>query len=102
MKVSIQGLKANNANPEFIHKYINDIEQIIKSIENYDERSGYRAKQYARYKIILKYLSITSWIDIIVHGRVVPEIEELINQLDNLSNNLISFYGEKFQQLAKG
>ena len=102
MKVSIQGLKANNANPEFIHKYISDIEQIIKSIENYDERSGYRAKQYARYKIILKYLSITSWIDIIVHGRVVPEIEELINQLDNLSNNLISFYGEKFQQLAKG
>lgn len=101
MKVSIQGLKANNANPEFVRRYIEDIEQMIKSIENYDETRGYMAKQEVRYKLMLKYLSVTSWIDIIVHGRVVPEIEQLIGQLDRLSNNLLSFYGEKFNQLAR-
>lgn len=101
MKVSIQGLKANNANPEFVRKYIDDIEQMIKSIENYDETRGFIAKQMVRYKLLLKYLSVTSWVDIIVHGRVVPEIEQLIGQLDRLSNNLLSFYGEKFNQLAR-
>ena len=84
-----------------MRRYIEDIEQMIKSIENYDETRGYMAKQEVRYKLMLKYMSVTSWIDIIVHGRVVPEIEQLIGQLDRLSNNLLSFYGEKFNQLAR-
>ncbi len=100
VKISVAGLKANGANPDFIAKYVKDIETMLESIKNYDEREGFIAKSMVRYKILLSYLSVTSWVDIIVHGRLVPEIEKLLSQLDDLSNNLLTFYGEKLNQLA--
>lgn len=99
-RILIEGLKANSANPDFVARYVADIERILIDIENYDETRGFIAKSKVRYQIMLKYLSVQSWVDIIVHGRLVPEIENLLKQLDNLANNLLTFYGEKLNQLA--
>lgn len=101
MRSTIAGLKKNSADPAYVLKYMDDIESILKDIEEYDSTKGYLERCILSYKCFLKYVSIQSFADIFVHGRVMPELDKLINQLEVLNNNLITFYGEKLKQLAR-
>lgn len=100
LNISIQQLKAHSTNPAYVTKYMKDIEFILSKMENYDRTEEYVAKICRGYDIFMKYASIPSFIDWIVHGRVQREIEELVNDVNGIGNNLLTFYGQKLQQIA--
>lgn len=102
MYLMVQQLKAHNTDPAWVDKLMADIEVAIKAIENYDRFDEFVAKVQRGYDLLIKYISIPSFYDTLVHGKVLREIEKLVEEIGRLNNNLIYFYGMKFQKLAKG
>ena len=100
MNITIQKLKANSTDPTYVTKYIKDIDRILEVCANPDTHEETVAKMYKGYDIFLKYVSIPSFIDWLVHGRVNRELEDLIEDANAIGNNLLTYYGFKLQQLA--
>ena len=100
MNITIQKLKANSSDPAYVTKYIQDIERILDVCDNPSTREETVARMYRGYDIFLKYISIPSFIDWLVHGRVNRELEDLIEDANAIGNNLLAYYGFKLQQLA--
>ena len=100
MNLTIQKLKANSSDPVYVTKYIQDIETILAICDNPNTREETIARMYKGYDIFIKYLSIPSFIDWLVHGRVNRELEDLIEDANAIGNNLLAYYGFKLQQLA--
>ena len=101
LNLTVQQLKANGANPEMVRKYMEDIEVIKDKIDHIEKSDLFLARMVKAYEVLNSYLSIPSFFDIIVHGRVRQELDRLIDELQDLSCNLIHFYGMKLQSLAK-
>lgn len=101
MNITVQQLKANSTDPDYVAKYMSDIEKILNVVDNSSSSEEYVAKIYRGYDIFMKYASLPSFIDWIVHGRVKRELEDLINDANSIGNNLLTYYGLKIQQLAK-
>lgn len=101
LRLTIRELKANGANADYVNKYTADCDRIIKAIYEQTRASKYFDLAVARYKSFLKYTSIPSFIQWLVNGRVEEEIEQLIADVQILSNNTVSYYGSKLEQLAK-
>ena len=75
---------------------------MIENISSYDAKDEFAAKVMKGYDLLMQYISLPGFFDWIVHGRVKKEIERLVIELRNLNNNLVTYYGNKFEQLAKG
>lgn len=101
LKITIQQLKANGAQPEYVAKYMADIDRILDKIEHYDKRDEFMAKAVKGYELFMAYCSIPSFVDMIVHGHVRKEVETLVNELQDVGSNLIDYYGNKFINAAK-
>ena len=100
LNITIQKLKSCSTDSNYIAKYISDCDTILSICDNPNSREETVAKMYKGYDIFLKYVSIPSFIDWIVHGRVKREIEELVEDVNAIGNNLLTYYGFKIQQLA--
>lgn len=101
LRLTIKELKAHGASAEYVTKYINDIERIARAINSMAAYDKYFDRQVKRYRLFLKYLSIPSFAKWLIDGRVDAEIEEVINDLQKVNNNMISYFGHKLEQLAK-
>lgn len=101
MRSTIRELKNHGASAEYVTKYMEDIERILKIIENRSREDKYFDDAYNSYKVFLKYCSIRSFVSWFVHGRCDTELVETLDNIQKLSNSLLTFYGEKFTQLAK-
>lgn len=101
LRITIQQLKANGAQPEYVAKYMADIDRILDKIEHYDKSEEFQAKVVKGYELFMAYCSVPSFIDMIVHGHVRKEIETLVNELQDIGSNLIDYYGNKFISAAK-
>jgi len=102
LQIMIQQLKSHNADPDWIAKVMKDIESVLENISTYDAKDEFAAKVMKGYDLLMQYISLPGFFDWIVHGRVKKEIERLVIELRNLNNNLVTYYGNKFEQLAKG
>ena len=96
----IRQLKANGADPEYVQKYMKDIEIIKYNIDHYDREAETFAKIIKSYEIMMQYISIPSIFDMLVHGKIKRELDILIDDLQVLTGNLIHYYGLKLQQIA--
>ena len=101
MALSVQQLKANAADPELVRKYMEDIESIKEKIDNCNKYDEYMAKVIKGYETFNSYISIPGIFDCIVHGRVARELDNLLDDIQTLSNNMMHFYGMKLQALAQ-
>ena len=101
LRLTIKELKAHGASAEYVTKYVNDIERIARAINSMSAYDKYFDRQVMRYRLFLKYLSIPSFCKWLVDGRVDAEIEEVINDLQKVNNNMVSYFGYKLEQLAK-
>lgn len=101
LNLAVQQVKQHSNDPDYVVKYMQDIEEILHVIDNPSRADEYLAKVYRGYDIFMKYISLPSFIDYIVHGRVKRELEDLLNDVDKIGNNLLTYYGLKIQQLAK-
>lgn len=101
LNLSIQQLKANSTDAAAVAKYMKDCEYILKICDNQNSTEEAIAKNYKGYDIFMKYVSIPSFFDWIVHGRVMRELDELIDDVNAIGNNLLTYYGFKLQQLGK-
>ena len=99
INLTVQQLKANSDNPAYVAKYIKDIDAMLPLISE-NSKDAFVAKAWKGYDLFLKYLSLPSFIDWIVNGRVQREIETLINDVNDIGNNLLAYYGTKFQLAA--
>ena len=96
----IRQLKANGADPEYVQKYMKDIEIIKYNIDHYDRNCETFAKIIKSYEVMIEYISIPSICDMLVHGKIKRELDILIDDLQVLTGNLIQYYGLKLQQIA--
>lgn len=101
LNLSIQQLKANSTDAAAVAKYMKDCDFIIKMCDNPDSRDEAVARIYKGYDIFMKYVSLPSFFDWIVHGRVMRELDALIEDVNAIGNNLLTYYGFKLQQLGK-
>lgn len=101
LQLTIKELKANGASAAYVSKYVADIERIIREIDGMSKSDRYLEQAMARYKAFLKLVSVRSFFDWLVHGRVDVEIVECLDDIRKLNNNLITYFGFKFDQLAK-
>ena len=99
LRVTIQRLKQYSTNSEYIAKYISDCDRIIDIISKPGSDDEMTAKLYRVYDLFLKYCSIPSFLDWILHGRVRREIEDLVNDVEATGNSLLTYYGHKIQQI---
>lgn len=100
LNLSIQQLKANATDPAYVNKYMKDIEFILNKIENPNREDEYQAKLFRGYDIFMKFVSLPSFVDWLVHGRVKREIEEVLMDANAAGNSLLTYYGFKLQQLG--
>ena len=101
LRLTIKELKANGSSAEYVSKYLADCERLIKACESMSREDKYFDQAVLRYKTYLKYISIPSFLQWLLNGRVEAEIEQLISDTQKLNNNLVSFFGFKLSQLAK-
>ena len=101
LNITIQQLKANSADPEYVAKYMSDIARILHKIEHSNQSDEFIARAQKGYELFLVYCSIPSFLDALIHGHVRREIETLVNDLQDVGNNLIFYYGNKIASLAK-
>lgn len=100
MNLMIQQLKSHNADPEYVAKYMADIEETLRAIEDYNKCDEFVIKVCKGYDLLISYFSIPGFYDMLMHGRIKRELENLVDDINKLNNNLLFFYGEKFSQLA--
>ena len=100
LRLTIKELKAHGASAEYVTKYVNDIERIARAINSMSAYDKYFDRQVMRYRLFLKYLSVPSFCKWLIDGRVDSEIEEVINDLQKVNNNMVSYFGYKLEQLA--
>ncbi len=101
LNLSIKNLKEHGASAEYVAKYMKDIEEILKSIEKMSREDKYFDEAWKRYQMFLKFTSIRSFISWFTHGRVDTELVELLNDIQKLNNNLVTFFGFKLIEMAK-
>jgi len=101
LRLTIKELKAHGASAEYVTKYVNDIERIARAINAMSAHDKYFDRQVKRYRVFTKMLGVASFIRWLVNGRVDAEIEEVIEDLQKVNNNMVSFFGYKLEQLAK-
>ena len=101
LKVTIQKLKQYSTDPDYVAKYIKDCDRIINVIDHPSSDDEMTAKMYRVYDLFVKYCSLPSFIDWIVHGRVRRDIEDLVRDVETAGNSLLTYYGYKLQQLKK-
>lgn len=101
LNLTIQQLKANCTDSAYIAQYIKDCDYILSVCDNPNSRDQVIANIYRGYDIFMKYVSIPSFFDWIVHGRVKRELDELIEDANAVGNNLLTYYGFKIQQIGK-
>ena len=101
MRHTIRELKNNGASAEYVNKYMRDLEEMIYLIDNMSASDKYLEEQMLKYKAFYKICSIRSFLTWIVDGRVDTELAEILDKLQVLNNNLVTYYGHKFEQLAK-
>lgn len=101
LNLTIQQLKANCTDSAYVAQYIKDCDYILSLCDNPNSRDQVIANMYRGYDIFMKYLSIPSFFDWIVHGRVKRELDELIEDANAVGNNLLTYYGFKIQQIGK-
>lgn len=101
LKITIQQLKANGAQPEYVAKYMADIDRILYQIDHCDKGDEFKARMVKGYELFNAYVSIPSWIDMLVHGHIRKEIETLVDELQDVGSNLIDYYGNKFIAASK-
>jgi hypothetical protein len=101
LKLSIKELKNHGASAEYVNKYMRDIEEIISLIDHMSAEDKYFEECLLKYKAFYKLCSIRSFVTWLVDGRVDTELSELIEKINNLNNNLVTYYGHKFEQMAK-
>lgn len=101
LRLTIKELKAHGASAEYVTKYINDIERIARAINSATAYDKYFERQVKRYRLFTKMLGVASFIRWFVDGRVEAEIEELLDDLQKVNNNMVSYFGYKLEQLAK-
>lgn len=99
LRLTIQKLKQYSTDPEYVAKYIKDCEKIIEIIDHPSSADEMEAKLYRCYDLFMKYCSLPSFIDWIVHGRVRRDIEDLIRDVEAAGNSLLTYYGHKLQQI---
>ena len=101
LNLSVQQLKANSADPELVHKLMEDIEKIKEKIDHCDKYDEFMAKAVRGYELLNSYISIPGIYDCIVHGRVARELDNLLDDIQKLGNNMLHFYGMKLQAIAQ-
>ena len=97
----VQSLKAHGADPEYVKRVLADIERVRKAIDDFDKENSFTMKVRKTYDLFMSYLRISNWVDVIVHGRVLKEIEKLVTDIRGLNNNMLAYYGFKLQQISK-
>lgn len=101
LKSTIQNLKKHGADAAYVTKYMKDIETILDSIDKMSREDKYLELSMERYKVFIKFTSLGSILSWLTHGRVDTELVELLNDIQKLNANLLSYFAVKFQQLAK-
>ena len=101
LKSTIQNLKKFGADAAYVTKYMKDIETILDSIDKMSREDKYLELSMERYKVFMKFTSLGSILSWLTHGRVDTELVELLNDIQKLNANLLSYFAVKFQQLAK-
>ena len=101
LRLSIKELKAHGTSAEYVTKYMNDIERIARAINAQSAYDKYFDLQYKRYKVFTKILGVASFGRWLANGRVDAEVEEVLDDLQKVSNNMVSYFGYKLEQLAK-
>lgn len=101
LKCTIRELKAHGADGDYVTKYMEDIESILKSLAEMRKTDIYMHESYLNHQLFYKYCTIRSFITWLVDGRVDTELAEVLNDIQELNNNLVTYYGFKFEQLSK-
>lgn len=101
LTLSIQQLKANGADPEYIEKYVANIDTMLEKIKKPDQYDAAICRMIKRYQLFIELCSIPSLLSWLLNGRVKRELEVLLDDIQKLSGNLIAYYGIKLQQSAK-
>lgn len=100
LNVTLQSMKNNGASADVVRKFMKDVEVYQKHINECDKSMMFMARVAKAYDVFMSYVSIPSLVDMLVHGRIRRELENLIEDLQVLSGNMIGYYGLKLQQLA--
>lgn len=101
LQLTIKNLKIHGASAEYVSKYTADIERMINTIDKMSREEKYVDEQYQRYKMFLKFCSVRSFVNWLTNGNIEHDIAECIENIQKLNNNLITYFGYKFDQLAK-
>ena len=98
---TIRELKNHGASAEYISKYVSDADAIIASIDNMAKEDKYVEECIYRWKAFYKIFSIRSFVSWLIDGRIDTELANIIDSIHSLNDNLMTYYGHKFEQLAK-
>ena len=97
---SVKQLKIHGASAEYVDKYIKDIETILTTIDNVSRSDKYFELMQKKYRLFMKYCSLPSFIAWFTNGRAEQELEELMTDIRQLSDNLLGYFEAKFKQLS--
>lgn len=98
---SVKQLKIHGASAEYVSKYIKDIETILTSIDNISRSDKYFELTQKNYRLFMKYCSLRSFAAWFTNGRAEQELEELMTDIRQLSDNLLGYFEAKFKQLSE-
>lgn len=98
---SVKQLKIHGASAEYVNKYIKDIETILTTIDNVSRSDKYFELMQKKYRLFMKYCSLPSFIAWFTNGRAEQELEELMTDIHQLSDNLLGYFEAKFKQLSE-
>ena len=98
---TVRELKIHGASGEYVDKYIKDVETILDTIENTSKEDKYMELAQKKYRLFLKYCSLKSFIAWFTNGRAEQELEELMTDIHQLSDNLLGYYEAKLKQLSE-
>ena len=98
---TVRELKIHGASGEYVAKYIKDIETILTSIDNISKSDKYFELAQKKYRLFLKYVSLKSFVAWFTNGRAEQELEELMSDIRQLSDNLLGYFEAKLKQIAE-
>lgn len=81
-------------------QYLLSYEQVMRTIDNYKKTPAYKAEIINKY-IDIVLMSPAKFISMVLTGRLSNDYAKLQNQVEELVNNKLYYFGAKFASLAK-